>query len=291
MPGEEELWVRWDKPVERRPVPPDELLSIQQQRGIVLEQVIGPTADFLPVRFLEQGARRGRSVARIEVRRKGPEGIEIEGHGTGFLVAPHLLMTNGHVLPDVEVCQHSVVQFDYELDLLGNEKPWQEWKLAPERFFVTSPFGELDFTIVGLEPKGSEEAGAHFGTIPLRTSRSKVMPGETVNIVQHPGGRRKEVVLTQNKVTGFFEGGFVHYTADTLRGSSGSPVFNDEWDLIALHHRGVIRRDEKGDPVYVGGDYVCDANEGVRISEIISHLKSDALPPAVKAAIAPFIYP
>ena len=27
------------------------------------------------------------------------------------------------------------------------------------------------------------------------------------------------------------------YETDTLPGSSGSPVFNDQWQLVGLHHR------------------------------------------------------
>ncbi len=30
----------------------------------------------------------------------------------------------------------------------------------------------------------------------------------------------------------------VHYLADTLPGSSGSPVLNRHWEVIALHHSG-----------------------------------------------------
>jgi V8-like Glu-specific endopeptidase len=30
----------------------------------------------------------------------------------------------------------------------------------------------------------------------------------------------------------------VQYTTDTLPGSSGSPVFNDNWEVVALHHAG-----------------------------------------------------
>ncbi|BBD63609.1 hypothetical protein NIES2109_64840 (plasmid) [Nostoc sp. HK-01] len=30
----------------------------------------------------------------------------------------------------------------------------------------------------------------------------------------------------------------VQYVTSTLQGSSGSPVFNDAWDVVALHHAG-----------------------------------------------------
>ncbi len=30
----------------------------------------------------------------------------------------------------------------------------------------------------------------------------------------------------------------VQYVADTMEGSSGSPVFNRKWEVVALHHSG-----------------------------------------------------
>lgn len=285
-----ELWTKWDKPVTRTPVAERVMKAIVDRRQQMLEEVIGPTAEFLPVSFLELGYRRCRAVARVQVRMAGPQGLEVQGCGTGFLVAQHLLMTNHHVLPDVEHCRDSLVQFKYEVDALGQEVAPDEWALAPERFFVTSPFEALDFTIVALASKDSADAGALYGTIPLRAERGKISLHDDVNIAQHPSGRRKEVVLRENKVTAFFEGGFVHYTADTLPGSSGAPVFNNQWDLVALHHRGVIRRDESGEPIMVDGSYECLANEGIRISEIIASLRPPRLDSAAATALAPFIY-
>ena len=62
----------------------------------------------------------------------------------------------------------------------------------------------------------------------------------------------------------------IRYTADTEPGSSGSPVFNNTWKLIALHH-------SAGDQDPTTGQWV--DNEGVRIDRIIEHIK--AMVPAV----------
>ena len=51
---------------------------------------------------------------------------------------------------------------------------------------------------------------------------------------------------------------FLLYRTDTMGGSSGSPVFNINWDLAALHHAAVG-----------------NANEGIRISSIVSHLRNE----------------
>jgi V8-like Glu-specific endopeptidase len=64
-----------------------------------------------------------------------------------------------------------------------------------------------------------------------------VKVGDHVNIIQHPGGAQKQISFVAN-VVAFVGGGRVQYLTDTLPGSSGSPVFDTDWNLIALHHSG-----------------------------------------------------
>jgi V8-like Glu-specific endopeptidase len=58
-----------------------------------------------------------------------------------------------------------------------------------------------------------------------------------VNIIQHPDGQPLKVVMTQNYVV-YKTDSRVQYVADTMNGSSGSPVFNHKWEVVALHHSG-----------------------------------------------------
>ncbi len=71
------------------------------------------------------------------------------------------------------------------------------------------------------------EALASFPWNGLIAESGKALATEPVNIVQHPNGEPKQVVLRQNRVLDVFDR-FVHYTADTSPGSSGSPVYNDQ---------------------------------------------------------------
>jgi endonuclease G len=90
------------------------------------------------------------------------------------------------------------------------------------------------------------------------------------------------VALRENQVIGLKDQ-FIHYKTDTQPGSSGSPVFNDQWDMVALHHAGVKKLDDQGRPLTVdnqlwepsmGADkIVWVANEGVRVSSILASLK------------------
>jgi V8-like Glu-specific endopeptidase len=54
----------------------------------------------------------------------------------------------------------------------------------------------------------------------------------------------------------------LHYRTPTDPGSSGSPVFNSEWEVIALHHSG----SSKTPRLHGGGFY--EANEGIALSAI-----------------------
>ena len=58
-----------------------------------------------------------------------------------------------------------------------------------------------------------------------------------VSIINRPLGGYKMVTVRNNTLLKRTACCLLHET-DTERGSSGAPVFNDEWDLIALHHWG-----------------------------------------------------
>ena len=64
-------------------------------------------------------------------------------------------------------------------------------------------------------------------------------------IIQHPSGERKQLALRENQVVDVLDN-FLHYRTDTSPGSSGSPVFNDQWEIVALHHSGVPKKDAQG---------------------------------------------
>jgi endonuclease G len=89
-------------------------------------------------------------------------------------------------------------------------------------------------------------------------------PGQHVNVIQHPRGRRKEVSLQRNNITNIYANR-VRYTSDTEPGSSGSPVFNNQWDLICIHHAA-----GEWDPA--NEEWV--SNEGMRMDKIVDDLRS-----------------
>src|SRR5262249_40047736 len=148
----------------------------------------------------------------------------------------------------------------------------------------------LDFTLVAVKPDGGLTEN---GWLTLNDDEGAVLKDEYVNIIQHPNGRPKQVALRDNQVTDVLKK-YLHYRADTEPGSSGAPVFNDEWELIGLHHSGVPKKNDQGHILARSGavwtedmgDAAIDwiANEGVRVGRILAFLREAPLPDAHKPA-------
>lgn len=200
-----------------------------------LEAVTGTSRDFLTIEFFEAGLQAAVSVGRVNVR------FESE-FGTGFLVGLDLMMTNNHVLPDVATAESSSLELDFESNHIGAAKTLQQFELDPERFFLTDK--ALDFTLVAVRPESMAGAGlSAYGFHPLIPREGKIRIGDAVNIIQHPQGRMKTVVVHNSNLLHLENGTdldpFLWYSSDTEPGSSGSPVFNNRWEVVALHHRAV----------------------------------------------------
>ncbi|WP_283137788.1 DNA/RNA non-specific endonuclease [Rhizohabitans arisaemae] len=236
--------------------------------AVVLERII-QTNDLLPVGYLEGGAVAARAVGRVVIRdvRGRPT-----GYGTGSLVSPELLLTNHHVLTDAATAGQSVVEFDYQDGVDGRPLPPQRFSLDPDRFFFADE--QLDFALVAVKAGPGELA--RFGFNRMMAAEGKAIVGDFVTIVQHPGGERKQVALRENRIVDILEL-FLHYQTDTEPGSSGSPVFNDQWEIVALHHAGVPDPDRD--------DFGGVINEGVRVSRLLDFLRGRAFPPAQQALV------
>jgi endonuclease G, mitochondrial len=225
-----------------------------------IERIIN-TADFVGVRYLDAGVAAARAIGRINIRdARG----RLQGYGTGSLVSPTLLLTNHHVLPDAETARSSVIEFDYQDGLDGRPLHPQVFPLDPDRFFVADE--ERDCALVAV--RAAEGELAPFGYNRLIEAEGKAIIGEFVTIVQHPRGEKKQIALRENKIVDI-PGQFLHYTADTEPGSSGSLAFNDQWEPVALHHASVPapERDDLGGFV----------NEGIRISRVVEFVKRQQL--------------
>lgn len=251
---------------------------VGRDESIGLERVLG-TTDFLGISFLERGLQVARTVGRVSIR--GRTGSPI-GYGTGFLVAPRLLITNNHVLGDAGLATDSVVEFDFYVRADGAPATIKVFSLHPELFFRTD--SELDFTLVAVaEVSANGTPLANFGWNQLIPDEGKAIIGQWVNIIQHPNGEPKQLVLRNNEIVDTPDK-FLSYVADTSPGSSGSPVYNDQWEVVALHHAGKPLRDAAGNVLNIQGQpwqpwmgeqqIKWVSNEGARVSRIVAYVNS-----------------
>jgi len=234
------------------------------------ERVIGES-DLTSINYLDRGRRAAAAVCRIRIPADGGE-----WYGTGFLVGPRLLMTNAHVLGNAGEASQAEAEFGYEHDIDGVLNVPVQFNLRPHEIFFSDP--ELDVTFVAISPLSDGGVPIErFGWLPLLPLPGKVIDKEWVTIIQHPGGGPKQISIRSSRIVSLPKKAipnvnldfFIHYLTDTEPGSSGSPVVNDQWQVIALHHKAVPAprlKSAAGQPaVFIG-------NEGVRISAIYKML-------------------
>lgn len=256
------------------------------------ERTLG-TNDLVGESYLELALLAAQPVCRVSVfdadRRFG-------GHATGFLIAPHVLLTNWHVFRDTSEATHSFVEFDYRVDLRGQKLDGKRFDLRPDELFFADP--DLDYAVVAVAPVSAD------GAVPLSRygyHRIGERPGSDrwMTIIQHPGGEPRQFAIRENERTTSPDGDedprFVWYQSDTAQGSSGAPVFNDGFRVVALHHFGRARK-EDGKYVLRDGrrvdslDHVDDSdvlwerNEGVCGDGLVADIRARIVADAVLAA-------
>ncbi|GIV31009.1 MAG: hypothetical protein KatS3mg029_0360 [Saprospiraceae bacterium] len=223
------------------------------QEEDAFQKVLGDRSHLVRIAWLEKAIEASKSVGRVVL----PNGAT----GTGFLVADGYLFTNHHVLPDADVASESYVEFNFELDAMGRPKPRYRYRFDASDFLTNEI---LDCTRVKVLENGQVPL-SEWGALELAPDAIPVV-GDPVNIIQHPNGNDKQIAVTANKVISVW-GPRIFYTADTEPGSSGSPVFNQDWRVVALHHAGKTEK-EGGLQINERGDRA-GANRGILFSEIV----------------------
>jgi Trypsin-like peptidase domain len=239
------------------------------KRGVRLEAIIGED-DMVWLSFFSRGLTAARSVGRIVF-----PGHPSRPIGTGVLIGPALLLTNNHVIPEAADGTGMAVEFGYEYADDGSEPPPVPCGLDPTRAFFTDP--DLDFTVIGVSDLDGASPGNRYGTVTLIAALGKVLKAECLNVVHHPGGERKRVSIRENRMVAE-DDLWLRYTSDTKAGSSGSPVFNDQWEMVALHHGAIPAEDPQVPMAFV-------ANEGARVSRIMRSLAAAALDEPTRSAV------
>jgi Trypsin-like peptidase domain/Effector-associated domain 1 len=233
--------------------------------GRALEEIIQEQARFLnPATIVERlGALEGQ-VCQLVIP---------GGGGTGFLVGPDLVLTNQHVVRRIEdnLVRATDVRavFDYR-EVTGGAAlqhkkpvavaladPWRVGSWGPSEFDVEPGRGdarpdEVDAALIRLAepigdlPRGGSTGGPDAprrGWVDATSDPPAMAAGNQVFLLQHP--RQDPLRLSIGSVTAFNAAGTrMRYDANSRDGSSGSPCFDADLQLVALHHA----RDPQGFP-------------------------------------------
>lgn len=219
------------------------------------ELITGHQATFLEMSFLHEGLRTAASVVRLSMLKHDDRTY----YATGFVIAPDTILSNYHVLYDGERPAKGVsIWFNYELGSDGRPRDVDIYEGD-----VKSIIGdrEHDWAII----RSSKPFKSDYPIAQLRPTKP-VMQGDFVYIIQHPEGRPKKIGLLHNQVVDVTRN-HVQYLTDTLPGSSGSPVLNEFWQVVALHCRG--KKD--------GAEDSMGKNEGTHIDRVVEGLTAHGL--------------
>jgi hypothetical protein len=123
---------------------------------------------------------------------------------------------------------------------------------------------QLDYAILrlsespGSQPVSHQSLDTHLrGWIKIADHPMELVEGNPLFIVQHPAGGPLKLALDTQAILGLNANQTrVRYRTNTETGASGSPCFNSNWDLVALHHSGIVK-----------------FNEGIPINSIVTLLK------------------
>jgi V8-like Glu-specific endopeptidase len=280
---------RINKFFSRRGISDKNIESVKNELGFIKQQGFQPstykklermlgTNDLVNINFLEAALNYTATVGRIWIC---DHSGKVLGYGTGFMVSPTLMLTNHHVLPDSSIAKLARLEFNYQLDINNNILKSETFSLDVDKFYDS--FEDLDFALVAVKPYSNN--GVHvssYGYNKLSRDEGKTIISQWLNIVQHPGGMPKQIGIRENQLIDVLEQ-FLHYRTDTAAGSSGSPVFNEQWEVVALHHSGVWEEDKMGNildrlgnkwnPTNGEDEIKWIANEGVRISTILNRIQ------------------
>lgn len=250
-----------------------------------LEKIIKKTNSFLDVnKWREKLGTIEAQVCRIEITKKD----NTKEFGTGFLIAPNAVITNYHVIEPVDLGKANpsnvILRFDYKQLADGKIiNKGIEYRLVEDNWLIDkSPYvenqlptsDELDYALLRVDGvPGEEQIGKNpepnspqRGWIELPTEPYyQFLPDTPLLIVQHPNAQPLKLAFDTEAIIGINENGTtVRYKTNTEPGSSGSPCFDINWNLVALHHSG----DPDWNPTY---------NAGTPFSAICSRLKEQGL--------------
>lgn len=227
--------------------------SFKMTRANPLEKVLPGSDNLYKIDWVEKALKYSKSVCRV---------VTPDDKGTGFLCSNGYLFTNHHVIADAATAAQTKVEFNFRTDMNGKALDIKSYDLDASTFYASE---DLDFAYVRIKDRADAPLD-DWGAVEFDTEAA-ISKGDAMTIIQHAGGKELQIALDANKVLSIWEQ-YLFYDTPTLGGSSGSPVFNQFWKVVALHHAGFE------DTVIDAQGNRRGANRGILFKDIFEHLTS-----------------
>ncbi|MBY5783879.1 trypsin-like peptidase domain-containing protein [Rhizobium leguminosarum] len=194
-----------------------------------LQKLFRPDPLDWDIGFLIRAITAASGVCRIEIN--GAPG------GTGFLIAPNLVVTNYHVLgkTDAEIdatAPNVKLRFGALTNEAAQEDVGQLAALdAASPVLSKSPVEKHDFVVLRTDTSKCK------GTKPVTLQKTAPAQDSNLSVIHHSGGQAMRLQFSPTGVSTIMQQqGKLQYASRTTGGSSGSPCFNDDFAVIAIHH-------------------------------------------------------
>lgn len=186
-----------------------------------LQKLCPPQPELWSLAFLKSGIDQAASVCRVDAIG--------QTLGTGVLIQKTLLLTNYHVIASVDSeIEQIQLRFGY---LAEDSRDRRVFKLANNPLLRWSAIADLDYALLKIEAAILQVPNLQPASW---KPQARINRNDGISILQHPGGEVMQVALSANGVTNVSQDR-VQYVSRTAGGSSGSPCFDRDWQLVALH--------------------------------------------------------
>lgn len=251
------------------------------------EAKIGGRDETVLVDFLAKGEKTARSVFKIIVARhfggqvsRTAQGAPVTGSGTAWVFAPGVGITNHHVFEARDASEPQADAADYRAQaetamLIADyrDKTQNQTDLGSVLGADALLYADrgLDFALFRLPQPVRDRAPLALCPHALRKHPDQRI-SDRVNILQHPNGSPMKLGFRNNYVVQG-DDNLLAYLTDTDTGSSGSPVMEDDWRVLALH---AFSAPISVKGLTIMGTEIHVENVGVQIAAIRAHLQQNA---------------